>query len=94
MLTFARWASCVGVILLAAGSLAAEVRRPNIFFVLADDHGHTDVACFGSKYYETPNIDHLAAQGEKLINHHHCQNRAPTRSALLSDQYASSNRPM
>lgn len=87
MLTFARWAPCLCTILLAVGSLAAENRPPNIIFVLADDLGYTDVACFGSKYYETPNIDRLAAQGEKLINHHHCQNCAPTRSALLSGQY-------
>jgi hypothetical protein len=35
---------------------------------MADDLGYTDVACFGSKYYETPNIDKLASQGMKLTN--------------------------
>ena len=69
------------------GPLIAADRPPNIIFVLADDLGWTDLACFGSKYYETPNIDRLAAQGMRLTNHHHCQNCAPTRSALLSGQY-------
>ena len=69
------------------GPLVAADRPPNIIFVLADDLGWTDLACFGSKYYETPNIDRLAAQGMRLTNHHHCQNCAPTRSALLSGQY-------
>ena len=68
-------------------SLFAADRPPNIIFVLADDLGWTDLACYGSKYYETPNIDRLAAQGMRLTNHHHCQNCAPTRSALLSGQY-------
>jgi arylsulfatase A-like enzyme len=68
-------------------SLVAADRPPNIIFVLADDLGWTDVGCFGSKYYETPNLDRLAAQGMRLTNHHHCQNCAPTRSALLSGQY-------
>ncbi len=61
--------------------------KPNIVFIMADDLGYTDVACFGSKYYETPNIDRLAAQGIKLLSHHHCQNCTPTRAALMSGQY-------
>ena len=61
--------------------------KPNIVFIMADDLGYTDVACFGSKYYETPNIDRLATQGMKLLSHHHCQNCTPTRAALMSGQY-------
>ena len=72
-----------------AGLSAAEqsAKKPNIIFIMADDLGYTDVACFGSKYYETPNIDRLATQGTKLLNHHHCQNCTPTRAALMSGQY-------
>ena len=44
-----------------------QPRRPNIVFILADDLGYTDVACFGSRYYETPNIDRLAAEGMRLL---------------------------
>lgn len=62
--------------------------KPNIIFIMADDLGYTDVACFGSKYYETPNIDRLATQGMKLLSHHHCQNCTPTRAALMSGQYS------
>lgn len=57
-----------------------DVRKPNIVFIMADDLGYTDVACYGSKYYETPNIDRLATQGVRLLSHHHCQNwRLPER---------------
>ncbi len=69
-------------------SLRAADRTPNVIFILADDLGYTDVACFGSKYYETPNIDKLAQQGMKLTSHHHCQNCQPTRAALMTGQYA------
>jgi len=65
----------------------SAVKKPNIIFIMADDLGYTDVASFGSKYYETPNIDRLASQGTKLLNHHHCQNCTPTRAALMSGQY-------
>ena len=37
--------------------------RPNIVFILADDLGWTDLGVMGSDYYETPNIDRLAAEG-------------------------------
>ena len=73
----------VGVVLAAAPA----VSKPNIIFIRADDLGYTDVAAFGSKYYETPNIDRLAAQGMKFTNYHHCQNCTPTRAALMSGQY-------
>src|SRR5262245_45733582 len=71
---------------LAAPAVAAE--RPNIVFILADDLGYTDVAVYGSRYYETPNIDRMAAQGMRFTHGYtagpNCQ---PTRAALMSGQY-------
>ena len=78
------FAACL---LTAASRDAAAASKPNIIYVLADDLGFTDVACFGSKYYETPNIDRLAAQGMRLTCYHNCQNCTPTRAALMSGQY-------
>ena len=72
---------------ITARAVDAVRSKPNIVFIMADDLGDTDVACFGSKFYETPNIDRLASQGMKLLSHHHCQNCTPTRAALMSGQY-------
>ena len=80
----------LSVVLFAIELSAAEdakASRTNIVIVMADDLGYTDLACYGSKYYETPNIDRLASQGMRLLNHHHCPNCAPTRAALMSGQY-------
>ena len=66
---------------------ATGAERPNIVFILADDLGWTDLGCQGSKYYETPAIDQLAAQGMRLTSYYHCQNCAPSRAALMSGQY-------
>ena len=64
-----------------------EVRPPNIVFILADDLGWTDVGWQGSKYYETPAIDRLAAQGMRFTSFAVCQNCAPTRAAIMTGQY-------
>ncbi len=67
---------------------AADPQHPNIVFILADDLGYSDLACFGSKYYETPNIDKLAAGGMKFIDGYSCgPNCQPSRAALMSGQY-------
>ena len=71
---------------------ATEAAPPNIVFILADDLGWTDTATYGSKYYETPNIDKLAAQGLKLTRYHNCQNCQPTRAALMTGQYGTADR--
>jgi arylsulfatase A-like enzyme len=69
-------------------SAAAAASKPNIVFILADDLGYTDVGCFGSKYYETPNIDRMAAGGMRFSDGYTCgPNCQPTRAALMSGQY-------
>jgi arylsulfatase A-like enzyme len=47
-----------------AHSAAAD--RPNIIFVLADDMGPGDLACYGGKLAPTPHIDRMAAEGTRF----------------------------
>ncbi|MEI7947301.1 MAG: sulfatase [bacterium] len=69
-------------------ALAHAATKPNIIFILADDLGYTDLACYGSKYYETPNLDRMASQGVKFTHGYTCgANCQPTRAALMSGQY-------
>jgi len=75
--------TAVFAVLLTQGFAA----KPNIVFILADDLGYADVAVNGSKFYETPNIDRLAAQGTRFTRYYHCQNCQPTRAALMTGQY-------
>lgn len=42
-------------------STKKEVQKPNILLINIDDMGWRDVGFMGSEYYETPNIDALAA---------------------------------
>jgi len=67
---------------------AAAKKRPNFVFFLIDDLGWTDVGCFGSSFYETPNIDKLAAQGMKFTDAYAaCPVCSPTRGSILAGKY-------
>ncbi|EEF60857.1 sulfatase [Pedosphaera parvula] len=79
----------LSLLLMAVFCLSTKAaNKPNIVFILADDLGYTDVACYGSKYYETPNIDKLAKDGIKFTDGHTCgPNCQPTRASLMSGQY-------
>jgi len=68
--------------------LAAMKQRPNIIFILMDDMGWRDLGCTGSTFYETPNLDRLAAQGMMFTQAYAaCPVCSPTRASLLSGKY-------
>lgn len=79
----------MGSLLGGAAGLAAERRRPpNIVFILADDLGWTDLGCFGSSFYQTPNIDRLAQQGMRFTSAYAaCPVCSPTRASILTGKY-------
>ncbi len=79
---------CLIVVLNSAARSADSVLKPNIVLILADDLGWTDLACYGSKLYETPNIDQLARDGMKFTqNYSGCTVCSPTRASLLTGKY-------
>ncbi len=70
-------------------SNAALPERPmNVVFFLVDDLGWTDLGCYGSDFYQTPNIDRLAGAGMKFTqNYSACNACSPTRGALMTGMY-------
>ncbi|MEE8046512.1 MAG: sulfatase-like hydrolase/transferase, partial [Dehalococcoidia bacterium] len=42
--------------------------RPNILFIMSDDHAAHAISSYGSQINHTPNIDRLAEQGVRLTN--------------------------
>ncbi len=66
---------------------AAQTPKPNIVFFLVDDLGQRDIGCYGSTFYETPNIDKLANEGAKFTSAYAaCPVCSPTRASLLTGQ--------
>src|SRR5947207_11269563 len=78
-----------------AGSLAfspafsqARLGRLNVVLILVDDMGATDLACYGSQFYKTPNIDKLAASGMRFTQAYSaCTVCSPSRAAILTGKY-------
>jgi arylsulfatase A len=64
------------------------VEKPNFILINVDDLGWSDLACFGSKFYETPHIDGLAADGMRFTDAYAaCAVCSPTRAALMTGRY-------
>lgn len=61
---------------------------PNIVFILADDLGYSQIGCYGTDYYQTPNIDKLASNGMRFTNAYAaCAVCSPTRASIMTGKY-------
>ena len=78
----------IGLLGLSAIAGRSELEKPNFVFILMDDLGWMDLSCYGSKFYETPNIDRLATQGMRFTNAYAaCPVCSPTRASILTGKY-------
>ena len=76
------------VLALVASAFAAPARPTNVILFLVDDLGWADVGCFGSTFYETPNIDRLAASGMKFTQAYAGASVcSPTRASILTGRH-------
>ena len=62
--------------------------KPNIIYILADDLGYGDLSCYGQEQFKTPNIDRLAEEGMKFLQHYSGSTvSAPSRSVLMTGRH-------
>ena len=62
--------------------------KPNFVFILIDDLGWKDLSCYGSQFYETPNLDQLASDGMRFTDAYAaCPVCSPTRASILTGKY-------
>jgi len=80
---------------LTIGATAANAQRPNILYIMSDDHGYQAVSCYRThlpgllSLNQTPNIDRIAGGGAIFTNAF-CENSicGPSRAALLTGKYS------
>ena len=66
----------------------AETKTRNVVLILIDDLGWRDLSCYGSAYYQTPNIDRLAQEGVRFTQGYAaCNVCSPTRASILTGKY-------
>jgi arylsulfatase A-like enzyme len=71
---------------------AAAQDRPNIIFIMSDDHAAHAIGAYGSHVNKTPNIDRLANEGAVLTNVFATNSICtPSRAAILTGQYSHIN---
>lgn len=68
---------------------SAKRQRPNILFIMSDDHASHAISAYGSRVTKTPNIDRIAKEG-MLFKNCFCTNSicAPSRATILTGVYS------
>lgn len=72
--------------------LSAAESKPNVVLFLVDDMGWMDCGAYGSRYYETPNIDRFSKQAMRLTDAYAVPLCSPTRASILTGQYSARHR--
>ena len=80
---------CVFFLCVFVGALGAA-KKPNIIFILADDLGYGDIACYNPKSkIPTPYLDKLASEGMRFLDAHSPSTVCtPSRYSLLTGKFA------
>src|SRR5580765_4986942 len=83
-------ATALGSLAMAARDVLGQPRQapPNIVYIMADDLGYADVACYGRRDIRTPNVDRIATRGVRFLQGY--ANSAvcsATRTALATGRY-------
>src|SRR5271154_3642960 len=66
----------------------AELRRPSVLLIVADDLGYGDLGCYGGKDIRTPRLDRLAEEGARLTDFYaSAPVCSPTRASLITGRY-------
>ena len=74
------------------GRAGKAAKRPNIIFIMSDDHAAQAMGCYASKINKTPNLDRIANEGMRF-NNCFCTNSicTPSRATILTGKYSHKN---
>jgi len=64
-----------------------KTEKLNVLLIIADDLGWKDLACYGSEFYETPNIDRIAKQGTRFTSAYMSPVCSSSRASIMTGKY-------
>ena len=74
--------------MLAACGSQTEEQKPNIIYIMCDDLGYNDLACYGQQYINTPNLDRMASEGMRFTQAYAGSPvSAPSRASFMTGQH-------
>jgi len=81
--------ACIALLLLVGCGRQTDVRRPNILYIMTDDHAAHMLSIYGSRIASTPNLDRIGNEGIRFTDAF-CTNSlcAPSRATLLTGKYS------
>lgn len=80
------------IVFLLFSGYDTETTRPNILFIMSDDHSENAISCYNNTLIHTPNIDRLANEGIRFTNSFVTNSIcAPSRATMLTGKYSNKN---
>ena len=80
------------IVILSAARISLADDRPNILFIMSDDHAFQAMSCYGSNVNKTPNLDRIANEGMRFdrcyVTNSIC---GPSRAVILTGKYSHLN---
>ncbi len=75
-----------------ASALAQQASRPNIVYIMTDDHTAQMMSCYDTRYVETPNLDRIARDGVRFTRSYVANSLSgPSRACMLTGKHSHKN---
>lgn len=82
-----RYLTILFALIFFTGISVAQIKKPNIIFILADDLGIDGVGAYGAAFYKTPAIDKLAKEGIRFTHAYTVPLCGPSRALIMTGRY-------
>ena len=81
-----------GWLVLSTAAALAQQTRPNIVFIMTDDHTAQMMSCYDKRYAHTPNLDRIAEAGVRFTNSFVANSLSgPSRACLVTGKHSCAN---